>query len=209
MAWCLWSALLDAIHTLSHTWTHTHTHTYTYTHLQTHTRSQISLSLLSLPTGVGYAPEVACKGPRIGLSLYYFHIVRWLNILPRDHILFLRTEDFLTDPYTAMKKVTDQFELHSQVCRKCIFVANLQGFCTWRTYVWACIVICIHHIDCMLCFQCSGVLNCLNGNSSTTFQYYLCDPVLIIALITGLLFPGGFPSSYRAQYDYPHQPECQ
>ena len=61
--------------------------------------------LISLPTGVGYAPEVACKGPRIGLSLYYFHIVRWLNILPRDHILFLRTEDFLTDPYTAMKQV--------------------------------------------------------------------------------------------------------
>ena len=76
-----------------------------YVHMQGLLLS-LSLSLSSpLPPGVGYAPEVACKGPRIGLSLYYFHIIRWLNILPRDHILFLRTEDFLTDPYTAMKKV--------------------------------------------------------------------------------------------------------
>ena len=76
-----------------------------YVHMQGLLLS-LSLSLSPpLPPGVGYAPEVACKGPRIGLSLYYFHIVRWLNILPRDHILFLRTEDFLTDPYTAMKKV--------------------------------------------------------------------------------------------------------
>jgi len=31
----------------------------------------------SLGAGVGYAPAVACSGPRLGLSLYYFHLVRW------------------------------------------------------------------------------------------------------------------------------------
>ena len=52
--------------------------------------------------GVGYAPEVACKGPRIGLSLYYYHIIRWMNVLPKKQIYLLRTEDFLEDPHREM-----------------------------------------------------------------------------------------------------------
>ena len=53
--------------------------------------------------GVGYAPGVACSGPRLGLSLYYFHLVRWMGVLPRNQLLFLRTEDLLENPLHVMK----------------------------------------------------------------------------------------------------------
>lgn len=55
--------------------------------------------------GVGYAEDVACKGPRIGISLYYYHIIRWLNVLPRDRFIFLRTEDFLSNPSADLNSV--------------------------------------------------------------------------------------------------------
>ena len=48
---------------------------------------------------------MACKGPRIGISLYYYHIIRWFNVLPRERVIFLRTEDFLSDPSSAMNEV--------------------------------------------------------------------------------------------------------
>ena len=53
-------------------------------------------------TGVGYAPTVACNGPRLGLSLYYFHIVKWMSVLPKNQLLFLRTEDLLSNPLHVM-----------------------------------------------------------------------------------------------------------
>ena len=38
-------------------------------------------------------------------GLYYYHIVPWLNIIPRERFLFLRTEDLARDPSLTMSKV--------------------------------------------------------------------------------------------------------
>lgn len=66
--------------------------------------------------GVGYAPAVACSGPRLGLSLYYFHLVRWMGVLPRNQLLFLRTEDLLANPLHVMK-----------VCSKILLIWEMNG----------------------------------------------------------------------------------
>ena len=38
-------------------------------------------------------------------GLYYYHIVSWLKIIPRERFLFLRTEDLAHDPSLTMSKV--------------------------------------------------------------------------------------------------------
>ena len=36
---------------------------------------------------------------RLGISLYYVHVAKWLEAIPRNQFLFLRTEDMLTSPH--------------------------------------------------------------------------------------------------------------
>ena len=45
----------------------------------------------------------ACNKAWIGLSLYYFHIVKWLSVFPRDQFLFLRLEDLANDSYSVTR----------------------------------------------------------------------------------------------------------
>ena len=45
----------------------------------------------------------------IQTSLYYYHIVPWLSIIPRKRFLFLRTEDLAYAPQLTMTKVWDFF----------------------------------------------------------------------------------------------------
>lgn len=47
----------------------------------------------------------ACQGARVGVGLYYFHIVKWLSILPSNRFLFLRMEDLIDDAFSVMLKV--------------------------------------------------------------------------------------------------------
>ena len=49
-------------------------------------------------------PGEGC-GARIGVGLYYFHIVKWLSVLPRKQFLFLRTEDLANDSKAVMQRV--------------------------------------------------------------------------------------------------------
>jgi len=56
------------------------------------------LATLSMKPGEG------C-GARIGVGLYYLHIVKWLSVLPRKQFLFLRTEDLADDSKAVMQRV--------------------------------------------------------------------------------------------------------
>lgn len=50
--------------------------------------------------------EVAnCREVRMGISLYYIHIAKWLGIVPREQFLFLRTEDLASDPYFVLREI--------------------------------------------------------------------------------------------------------
>ena len=55
----------------------------------------------------------ACMGARVGVGLYYFHIVKWLSILPRNKFLFLRMEDLIEDTFNVMLKVWTFLEVDS------------------------------------------------------------------------------------------------
>ena len=37
----------------------------------------------------------------VGVSLYYFHIIKWLSVLPKEQFLFLRMEDLAEDQYSV------------------------------------------------------------------------------------------------------------
>ena len=45
--------------------------------------------------------SLACGKSRIGVSLYYFHIVKWLSVFPREQLLFLTMEELAKDPYVV------------------------------------------------------------------------------------------------------------
>ena len=52
-----------------------------------------------------YLTSKACSNPRVGISLYYFHVVKWLSLFPRNQVLFLKFEDLVTQPSVVMKSV--------------------------------------------------------------------------------------------------------
>ena len=42
---------------------------------------------------------------RVGVSLYYVHVAKWLRVVSRERMLFLRTEDLEKCPYSLLQKV--------------------------------------------------------------------------------------------------------
>lgn len=46
--------------------------------------------------------SLACGKTRIGISLYYFHVVKWLSVFPREQLMFLTMEDLAEDPYSVI-----------------------------------------------------------------------------------------------------------
>ena len=49
--------------------------------------------------------QLACSPLRLGLGLYYYHIVKWLNVFPYDQFLFLQTEELLTYPFSVLERL--------------------------------------------------------------------------------------------------------
>ena len=49
----------------------------------------------------------SCNKIWIGLSLYYFHIVKWLSVFPRDQFLFLTTEELEDNSYSVASSAWD------------------------------------------------------------------------------------------------------
>ena len=54
--------------------------------------------------------EVGCQ---LSSSLYYIHIVKWLQFFPREQFLFLRTEDMKSFPIQTMNKITAFLDIDS------------------------------------------------------------------------------------------------
>lgn len=53
----------------------------------------------------------ACKKTRLGISLYYYHAVKWLSVFRREQLMFVRMEDLSSDPYTVMTSVWSFMDL--------------------------------------------------------------------------------------------------
>lgn len=55
-----------------------------------------------------------CGRVRLGISLYHVHIQRWLNVIPREQFLFLKTDDLARDPLQVLKRVWSFLEIPEQ-----------------------------------------------------------------------------------------------
>ncbi len=53
----------------------------------------------------GKESTTGCGRVRLGISLYYSHIIRWFRTVPKDQFLFLRTEDLANNPYALLQAV--------------------------------------------------------------------------------------------------------
>ena len=54
----------------------------------------------------------ACKQTRLGISLYYYHIVKWLSFFSREQFMIVRMEDLSSDPYAVTSSVWKFLELN-------------------------------------------------------------------------------------------------
>ena len=59
----------------------------------------------------GIVSEDGCKCCRVGVGLYYYHIITWLSVFPKEQFLFLRTEDLKRETVSTMNAVWDFLEL--------------------------------------------------------------------------------------------------
>ena len=50
-------------------------------------------------------------GFRLTVSLYYTHIVKWMQFYSRDHFLFLKTENMSSDPHKFLTRITQFLSL--------------------------------------------------------------------------------------------------
>ena len=57
----------------------------------------------------------SCVPLRLGVGMYYYHIVPWLNVFPRERFLFLKTEELISAPNTELKKVWAFLDLQEDV----------------------------------------------------------------------------------------------
>ena len=53
----------------------------------------------------------ACQKTRLGISLYYFHVVKWLSVFKREQLMFVRMEDLVSDPYSVVSDVWNFMDL--------------------------------------------------------------------------------------------------
>lgn len=49
--------------------------------------------------------SAACGLSYLGVGIYYYHIIRWLNVFPHERFLFLRKEDLITNTSAVMTRV--------------------------------------------------------------------------------------------------------
>ena len=49
--------------------------------------------------------DAGCHRVRLGLSMYYIHILRWLSVIPQHQILLLRLEDLIENATEGMNKI--------------------------------------------------------------------------------------------------------
>ena len=54
---------------------------------------------------VGLGELEGCTSLRLGAGMYYYHVVAWLNVFPRDRFLFFKMEELHTAPDVEIEKV--------------------------------------------------------------------------------------------------------
>lgn len=54
---------------------------------------------------LGYSDRDSCFPLRLGVGMYYYHIVKWLNVYPRNKFYFLRLEDMAEDAYESVAHI--------------------------------------------------------------------------------------------------------
>lgn len=54
-----------------------------------------------------------CLSVRLGINLYYFHIVKWFSVFPRQQFLFVRTEELETSPLAVLNRVSSFLAIDS------------------------------------------------------------------------------------------------
>ena len=78
--------------------------------------------------------KTSCFQLRLGIGMYYYHIVRWLRVTPRLRFLFLRSENLSLDPYSTMERVWSFLDLPPQNRQE------MEAFLTvkheWNTNDW-------------------------------------------------------------------------
>ena len=82
----------------------------------------------------GHNITTDCFPLRLGLGMYYYHIVRWMSVVPRERFLFLRTEDLASDPYPVMQKVWAFLGLGTQTREE--MESILLHSNEWNTNAW-------------------------------------------------------------------------
>ena len=57
--------------------------------------------------GVAYKDNVTrlTGRVRLGISMYFVHITKWLRVIPREQFIFLRTQDLAKCPYSILQRV--------------------------------------------------------------------------------------------------------
>ena len=59
-------------------------------------------------------PDAACRVVRIGVSMYYLHLVKWFNVFPQEQLHVIRLEDLAADPDSTMQSVWEFLDLPPQ-----------------------------------------------------------------------------------------------
>ena len=77
---------------------------------------------------------VSCFQLRLGIGMYYYHIIRWLRIIPRERFLFLRSEDLSRDPFSTLERVWRFLDLPPQTRQE--VDALLATRHEWNTNDW-------------------------------------------------------------------------
>ena len=64
---------------------------------------------------VAVAKSKVCYPLQLGAGMYYYHIVSWLNVFPRERFLFLKMEELISVPNAEIRKVWAFLDLQDDV----------------------------------------------------------------------------------------------
>ena len=54
---------------------------------------------------LGYQVKGSCFPVRLGVGMYYYHIVKWMNVYSQKNFHFLRLEDMAVDSYKSVREI--------------------------------------------------------------------------------------------------------
>lgn len=73
--------------------------------------SNNSLFYCTTVSGSVAGEEAACNNVRLGLSIYYPHVLRWYSVFPQNQLLLIRMENLISDSLSTMNSVWEFLEV--------------------------------------------------------------------------------------------------